>query len=276
MEKSLLAKLFSITLLCIFMCIGEARAQNGVFTINDVPLYAESNNLFNAETEALNRGVVESFKDLVRRISLVNQHWKIANIRTENIMPAVKDIKIRDERKTAFSYRAIADITFDERAIKSILGRAGFQFLTTYSPVMLVVPVLYKGKQAVIWEDEEWMSAWGNMPNTFGLLKLSYLMGDLSDEMLLDPKLVASAKFAYFKNIMNKYNATELIIAVGSYSGNKFKVGLSHLSENDDKFKLLEYKFKSEVNLEEFYEGVAKDVLQNMDTYFKLYDSFDD
>lgn len=274
MEKSLLAKLFSITMLCIFMWGEEAAAQNEVFVMMDVPLYAESNNLFNAKTEAIDIGITESFKNLVRRVALTSQHWKIANIKADSIMSAVKDVTLKNERKTAFTYRGVADITFDERIVKGILSRAGFQYLTMYSPVQLVIPVLYKGGKFIIWEDEEWMSAWGNMPNTFGLLRLSYLMGDLSDEMMLDPKLATTAKLPYFKAVMQKYNATEVIIAVGSYSGNKFNISLKHLSASDDKSKLFEYKFKSEVNLEEFYEGVAKDSLETMDTYFKQYDSF--
>ncbi len=297
-EKTLLAKLFSLLLLHIFVYADDASAQNRdflklasgsmaaevesprksneVFIITDIPLYAGSNNLFNAETEAVDRGIIESFQSLVHRVSLAHQDWKIKDIKLASIMSAIKDIKIRDERKTAFTYSATGDFTFDEHIVKSILSRAGFQYYTSYSPVFIVIPVVEKDGEFLIWEDDEWMSAWGNMPNIVGLLKLNYLLGDLSDEVLLDPKLVATAKLPYFKKIMQKYNAQEILIVVGTYSGSKFKVMLRHLSDNNDKSKLIEHKFRSEINLEEFYENIAKDTLQIMDTYYKKYDSFDE
>ncbi|MCE2992410.1 MAG: DUF2066 domain-containing protein [Candidatus Jidaibacter sp.] len=276
-EKTTLAKIFSVTLFFLWAQIAVAQdstVQNEVFRVVDVRIKAESNDLENAESEAVRQGIQDAFKILLFRLCTDDQKWKIEHTNISNVFNFVKQTTIRDERKTAFKYMATMDIVFDEGAVKNFLGKNGFKYFTMYSPVQLVIPILKKNEKYVIWEDEEWMSAWGEMPSELGLLKLVYLMGDLEDNLILTPKTAADAKFPYFQKILQKYKAEEVILAIGFYADDKFKITLRHLSSIDDKSKTAEYKFKSEVNTEEFYHNIAQNSLKEMDSYYKSYDSF--
>ncbi|MDF3048091.1 MAG: hypothetical protein K0R73_1209 [Candidatus Midichloriaceae bacterium] len=276
-EKTVLAKIFSITLVFLWAQIALAQAsneQNKAFKVVDISIQADSNDLSNAEAEAVLKGTLDAFKTLLFRLCTNDQKWKIENAPIRNVFDFVKKTSIRDERKTAFRYMATMDVVFDEAAVKNFLGRNGFKYFISYSPVQLVIPIVKKDEKYMIWEDEKWMDSWGEMPNELGLLKLAYLMGDLGDTLILNPKAAAEAKFPYFQKALEKYNAEEVVLIIGAYEGDKFKVTLQHLSSTDNGSKTMEYNVIPKSNIEAFYQSVANDALQEIDNYFKSYDTF--
>ena len=275
-EKDWLAKLFSLILLNVFFAVNVAQADPSLFMVEDVPIYAESMNLFDAKIEALDVATEDSFGVLLNRLLPRHLHWRVKNL-SDKAFSSVDEVKIKDERMTAFTYSAKADISFRDKNVKKILNREGIFFVSKYSLPQLLIPVLFKDLRYSIWDDNDWEEIWGNIPNTFGLLQFKFMLGDLNDQANLDPLALTGDKlnFDYFASTLAKYGASEAVIVIGRHGKDKFEVTLKHLSQNASNVTTTVYDYSpSSQNYREFYQKVATESLWVLDSYYKNHNKF--
>lgn len=276
-NKFILAKLFYAILTVCFALQAHASGQeDNIFFVENVNVYAESDTLDNAKREAMNAGTYKAFRTLLERLLPMENYWKIDNIEQSKAFDSMKSVNTTFERMTSSSYRATVDFMFDEKRIKGLLNRMGIYYIDSYSPQTLLIPILFDGKRYDIWENESWSEAWGEMPIKFGLMRLNYTIGDLSDTELVDPAKIFTSKFSDNSAVMKHYQSEEMILVLAKQEKSKLNVSVRFLTSTSDKTKQMYFAIKSNINEQEFYKEVATEILQAADSFYKRYDDLAD
>jgi hypothetical protein len=248
---------------------GTSTIHNEVFVIRNVEVSASSTDNYNAKIEAVNQGIKESYSTMLKRILPAKDHWRIENMRFDEIYQTVSDVRLQHERITALSYKAVADIYYDQEALKKLLYSQGVFFISQYSDEYLVVPVLCHGEKCWTSYDEKWDDAWGNLPLYYGLLKLKYLLHDLNDETLFDYANSMSATLDQFKGLQERYGTRQFILIKADVRDEGFTVNVRHLSPDADTIFNTFYRLQDQDSTWDLYHKMALDTLDEMDTFYK-------
>ena len=247
--------------------------ENDVFLINDVDIYAESDNLENAKNEAYNSGTKQAFSKLMERMLPKEQWWKVDDISKQKAHLALQDTYIINERMTSHSYMAKIAFQFNSVEVKKILQRAGTFYYDKYSVPHLMIPILKKGDNFVIWQDSNWNAAWDDRPSRIGLFSYVYLMDDINDiDLLKKPESFLEMRLYKFVPILERYGAEGVVVILGEMIGDQLKLIIRIASRSSDTIRTFSYDRDPNIDDEEFYKNVASDALQKIDSIYKGYD----
>lgn len=265
-----------ISVLAVF-CMSEiCKAEDGnddVFFVNDVDIYAESDNLENAKNEAYNSGTKQAFSKLMERMLPKEQWWKVNDITKQKAHLALKETYVIHERMTSHSYRGKIAFQFNEVEVKKILQRAGTFYYDKYSVPHLLIPVIKKENDFLIWQDTNWNSAWDDRPSRIGLFSYVYLMDDINDvDLLKKPDSFLQMRLYKFVPILERYGAEGIVLVIGETIEDKLKLTIRIASRNSDTIRTFSYDRDPNIDDEEFYKNVASDALQKIDSIYKGYD----
>jgi hypothetical protein len=245
------------------------------FVVKDVEVYAESDSLDNANREAVNEGTKEAFDILLRRLMPSPMHWKIDNIKKDGIYDLVEDRETSKERMTARSYMGTISFTFSENEVKNLLNRMGANYAEKYGIKTLVVPVLKMGGEYTLWGENDWSSAWGQMPIDLGLSKFTYALGDLQDYDDIQPQTIMKKQYRDYVPVLNRYGADQLLFILAEELNTVFEVKLRLLSFKND-VTLWTIQDKAEAILDEdIYRSLGYAILTMFDDYYKGMNLFD-
>lgn len=266
-EKNYLAKIF---LIIIFAALhySYAHALTDVFAVRNQDIKSESVNLFDARLVAEEQGTKDSFEILLKRLLPKEDYHKINNLKDESYR-TILDVVILDERMTAFDYSAKANFIFNKQKVKKVLNERGIFFNDKRMASSLVIPVLCEDNNCTIWDEDDWIDVWDNMPKYLGMLQLKYTMGDLDDETSINPALSIKAKHEYFAKILKKYNASNVILVICNVNGDNFTIDIKCIDEA--KIDSYTFKLNANGNRKQFYQTLADECLWKIDSYYKNY-----
>lgn len=272
-NKSFLAKIFyALFAISIAHSALSYDQEDNVFLVENVKIYAESDDLDNARIEAMNNGTKAALRILLERLLPMENYWKIDNLDISNASDTVRSKHVTFERMTATSYRGTVDFLFDEKLVKRILNRMGIYYVDQFSPQTLVIPVLHDGKTYDVWGNDAWYEAWGEMPVRLGLMRFNYTIGDLSDTQLIDARKIFTSKYSDDAAILKKYESEDMVLVLASIEKTKLNVAIRFLTKDRDKTKRLTFTIDSSVNEQDFYKEIALQVLEAADSFYKKYD----
>ncbi len=246
------------------------------FDVDGVEIYAESDSLDNARREAVNKGTQEAFVILLKRLIPSSMHWKIDNIKRDQIFDLVSDTKVIKERMTSKTYMATISVSFKPEEIRNILNKIGANYAGEYALSALVIPILNIDGNYQIWGDNEWAKAWGQMPLVIGLSKYSFAMGDLEDDADIDQLQVMKEPFSHYKKILEKYHADQIIFVMTKELNTAFDTSVRIVSQDDDVTLHSMQKFNSKTGDADLYKNFALNILTKIDDYYKGVNPFDE
>jgi hypothetical protein len=253
-----------------------AFASDDPFVVEGVEVYAESDTLDNAKRDAVNKGTVEAFDTLLKRLMPSSMHWKIDNVKKDQVFDLVKETKVIKERMTSKTYMATISITFANDGIKNILNRMGANYAEEYAISTLVIPILQVEEEYYIWGDNDWAKAWGQMPISLGLSKFSYAMGDLEDDADVDQLQVMKEPITHYKRLLHKYNADQIMFIMVKELNTAFDVKIRIISLDDDVTLHSLQKISGKQDKPELYKNLGMNLLTKVDDYYKGINPFDE
>ncbi len=271
----MLKQVLSIFIIIFASHQGLANEMNP-FDVDGVEVYAESDSLDNARRDAVNKGTEEAFETLLKRLMPSSMHWKIENIKRDQIFDLVKETKVVKERMTSKTYMATVNISFKAEDIKNILNRLGANYASEYALSTLVIPILQIENEYYIWGDNDWAKAWGQMPINLGLSKFSYSMGDLEDDAEIDQLQVMKEPISKYKRLLEKYKADQILFISAKELNTAFDVYLRLISLDDDVTLHSLQKIDNKQDKATLYKNLATNLLTKVDDYFKGVNPFDE
>ncbi len=265
-----------LSVLILFFYVAPVMASDDPYLMEHIEIYAESDSLDNAKRDAVNKGTTEAFDLLLKRLMPSAMHWKIDNIKKDQIFDLVKETSVIKERMTSKSYMATINILFSNDGIKNILNRIGANYAEEYALTSLVIPILQKDDEYFIWGDNEWAKAWGQMPISIGLSKFSYAMGDLEDDAEIDQLEVMKEPITKYKRIMQRYNADQIMFVFAKELNTAFDIKIRIISIDDDVTLHSLQKISGDQDKINIYKNTALTLLTKVDDYYKGVNPFDD
>lgn len=183
---------------------------------------ARSDAFLEAETRAL--------ESVLRRQTPERAEAILSQLDFNKIKKMVKNYEVKQEIKTATTYRGTLTITFEPEAISAMIGGriralpdpgiAPSKPLSTKeitTNTTLIVPVYDVAGNQMLWEtDNVWRKALNRAALEYGQNKVVMPTGDPKDTRELTLKKAYEGRYADFESIIKRYGTQEVLVLIAS------------------------------------------------------------
>lgn len=261
---------------CVFISVimlglSSAFAQTieDVYVIDDIKIYYEAENLQDAKMRAEEEAISKAFNILMNRILPRVSVWKVQLIEPEKIQKSALVATPTFERKTTETYMATFSVSFNSEKIRAILNKVGAVYYDKPAPQSLVIPIVDRGLKSIVWDNNiPELAAWNEAPIHLGISNFTYAEGDLMDIVLFSPDQSFEKPYAYFKDILDKYEAEQVILIKSSIHENEVINHIKLVKEDES----IDFMVASEYDQENPDMSLNKninEILQTIDDNYK-------
>ena len=202
------------TLLLLAVPQPAALATFEPFVVAPVTVDVTADSALAARTRALDAGQSLAWRLLLDRMTLEEDAVKVADVGVDDLSRLILGYEILKERTSDVRYLADLSVRFDRQATRKYLVEAGIPFAETRSRPVLVVPVLFGVKSAVLWEEPNpWRTAWQKTAVDQGLVPVVVPYGDLVDIATLSTLQAVRGDRAALTAIADRYGAVSVVVA---------------------------------------------------------------
>ncbi|WOI54651.1 DUF2066 domain-containing protein [Parvularcula sp. LCG005] len=237
-----------IFVLFAFLGVSQAQTRVAVFTVPEVPVYAEAETSAEAQRIAQDRGRRQAMDILLRRLT-AEEDWsylpdlsggmaavaeaselseldqaigsgkRVLTLSSADLPQLEEGFAIFDEKTSGKTYRARISYKFKPDAIRSLLQSANLPYSESQSRRSLVLPVLKTENDVYLWEtNNPWARAWLSRPLINELTPLILPVGDRQDVEAATAEDVVDLNTAALAPFVSRYSAPQVIVAVGQLS----------------------------------------------------------
>lgn len=246
-----------LVLIALVFAGASASAQD-VFTVPEVPVFAEAKTSAEAQELAREQGRKTALDLLLRRLVAEEDWIYLPTLSTGAYAPAFdraqdefsdyglsvtvkQPITLSDEQVQAFeqetnvfnekssgtTYRASITYRFKPDAIRNVLRSSSLPYSEEQAQEVMILPVLQTDNGVYLWEAKNpWARAWLERPLTNELTPMIMPRGDLIDTQAITAEEALNLNTANLRAFMERYNVGRLFVALG------------RLSEGDEQFRL--------------------------------------
>jgi|GEM_PF-3120159 hypothetical protein len=260
-----------------FAMLCETKAEDNLFASDTIEIYAEAEDLYSAKQAALEQGFRKAFLEILYRLYPYYYHERIAHLPEMDIKSLIKRYEITGERLNSDAYRANMVVYFDIDSLRRTLSGFGVVNKFSYSPVLLMLPVLCVSEKCDIWQNADWRQIWDQTPDNYGLLRTVYTIGDLGDiELLGKPSNFVDITFDSISNLLLRYQADEAVILLTYYDKSETRVRIIHISPRMRNNYYMHYKFEIDSEDADNFNFLSQDLLKRLDAKWKGVNMFMD
>ncbi len=230
------------------LSVGLARAEapnSAVFTVPQVPVYAEADTAAAAQQRAQDQGRRRAMDLLLRRLT-AEADWEylptLARGRAPNASGAIPELgfdvqyvakvpvqltaadlpqleegfAIFDEKTSGTTYRAKITYRFKPAGVRQVLEAANLPYSEAQAREALIIPVLETAEGLYLWEtNNPWARAWLARPLMNELTPLRLPVGDQLDVEAMTAQSAKALNVNAFAPVAQRYNAQQVILAHG-------------------------------------------------------------
>jgi hypothetical protein len=237
---------------------GAARAQSqnaAVFTVPEVPVYAEADTAAAAQRLAQEQGRRRAMDLLLRRLT-AEEDWvylptlaadrpaeaasavpdmaeeayvpemaegsygitakRAVQVQAEDLTAIEEGFAIFDEKTSRTTYRARITYRFKPSAVRSLLETANLPYSEAQARRALILPVLQTENGVYLWEAKNaWARAWLARPLNNELTPLILPNGDSRDIQMAPIEEVRALSPEVLAELAERYNTQQIILALG-------------------------------------------------------------
>ena len=228
---------------------GRAAAQDraAVFTVPQVPVFAEAENAARAQTLAQDRGRREAMDILLRRLTAKEDWPYLPRLASDEPAPAAAGVPQMDdelpgavvvkqpvavtpddlprielsfapfgEKTSPTTYRAQVTYRFSPDAVRALLQEARLPYSEQQTRRALVLPLLETDQGLYLWEAKNpWARAWLARPLTGELTPLVLPRGDAADVDAITAAEARSFDQEGLRTLASRYGVPQVIVALG-------------------------------------------------------------
>ena len=249
--------------------ISKARSKNPYIITNifasaeeDIPSESKKISTIKANRIAFmvllkNLGIEESFADQVS---------------DEQIANTIYDTKIVDEVVSGNYYSAKFNISFLKSTVSELISKIDTKgiakkLIAEGEEIFLVIPVQVENKRQILWEANNlWRKSFHQVVNISNTKNVIIPKGDYRDFVSVNLNTIKNIDFANFSSILNRYNATTIIVAYFEYDKIENKVNLTLDSINTSEIVRNHLSFVNSKKLSKngLYAEVAQKLMQHI------------
>ncbi|WGF86912.1 DUF2066 domain-containing protein [Marinivivus vitaminiproducens] len=167
-----------------------------------------------AQNEAVAAGHRDGLMMLLRRLTPEDYHARLPRVGTGEAETYVASYGVESEQRSSTRYIASLSVSYLEEPVRQLLRGARIPFTDAGAPPRVLVP-LYDGPEgAALWEGANpWRSAMATQAQRGGLVAYTLPLGDLEDQIALDPARAAAMDTAGLDALKQRYATDTAIVA---------------------------------------------------------------
>ena len=148
------------------------------------------------------------------RITLPNDKQKILAISIDEIKSLVQGYEVVREKVSPVRYLANITVAFNPELVRGIFLDNGVPFAETPSLPILLIPIYETNGVSQLWDGPNpWRDVWKDSAFDNSLLPIIVPSGDFEDIKYLSASQAINGNLSQFETIMEKYDATKVIVA---------------------------------------------------------------
>ena len=210
------SKYLYLFILLLYCCLGRSAEvdANQVFKIENIEVDETADTAIAARDQALENSQREAWKLLVSRITLPNDKQKILAISIDEIKSLVQGYEVVREKVSPVRYLANITVAFNPELVRGIFLDNGVPFAETPSLPILLIPIYETNGVSQLWDGPNpWRDVWKDSAFDNSLLPIIVPSGDFEDIKYLSASQAINGNLSQFETIMEKYDATKVIVA---------------------------------------------------------------
>lgn len=240
-----------ILLVFVLFFSAQAWSSDRVFTVPEVPVFAQAKSSAQARTEARDQGRAVAFDLLLRRL-VAEEDWIYLPQLSRNLPAAAspemfgdgldleltseparrvkmpikmdpnglrsleQETNVFDEKSSGTTYRASITYRFKPDAVRSLLQGASLPYSEEQAREAMVLPVLKTRNGVYLWEAKNpWARAWLDQPLAHELTPFVLPRGDIVDIEAITADEALNLDTARLRAFAERYDVARLMLAVG-------------------------------------------------------------
>lgn len=267
---------------CLFFIIHSKNCHadvNNPFKINNIYVSANTGDLVDSKSIAIERGVKEALIKLILDLVATHSHediTRIANcLKTQEFSRnIVQDYAIKSERMTSRAYSASIDFIFSPNSVRDIMNTCGIQYASVSSGETLLLPLIYEKDTYRLIDDESDKildEAFNNISNDIGLIHIKkFSNNSIFDATEVDLSSFINGTYKDITEILKRYGCqSAIVLAFKDYNKKSISVEVRITRKNEEYHDSFRYNIKPGESRQMFLSRVIDSLLKNADLIWK-------
>lgn len=272
MQRQLLFHCYSLFLygvLCVFGAPAFAYDQvQDLYVVSDVVVDSRGSDAAEAKKQGLKQAQEDALFVLLKRITPIEFHYHLADLPVDDVASMVRKIEIEDEKITSARYRARVALSFSSEYVNAMLRDNAIPYAASKAPSLLVIPIYYQGKRALLWEsDNMWKQAWDVYENASVFIDYQLPLGDLQD-LHYNVNDFRSVNYRDVTALLERYGAEDLLVLYAKERDDRVSIEMRMLGL-DKEFHHSLTVFKGNADMDEVLHQAVSDVLLKVENRWK-------
>lgn len=201
-----------------WLCAGLAPAawaqSEESFTVRGIQVDVTAASAAAARDQAIVEGQRKAFDQLLLNLATAEDVARLRPLDDNTIGNMVLDFQVESESVSTVRY--IGELAFRFRAapVQQYLEQGGASYAVGASRPALVLPVLTRDGQSLLWDDgNDWLAAWSGTAVDGTLVSFVVPLGDLTDLGAIDAARALDGDAAALQMMTARYGAGDVIVA---------------------------------------------------------------
>tara|TARA_B100000989_G_scaffold115763_1_gene85189 strand:+ start:31576 stop:32718 length:1143 start_codon:yes stop_codon:yes gene_type:complete len=251
--------------------------NSNIYLIKDIEVIIEDKEELIARGIALNEAFEKSFNKLLKKLVSDENFRKIKYNDQFDLIPFIKDYKIKNEEFFDSKYTVLIDVNFYEEKISIYLDSFKLNKSNLVSEDFLVLPVYSELKNLYLWEKKnKWYSDLINEYDNQSLLNLYFPEQNFLNNFIASPKEIIQKKSDKLSKILSKFKKNSGIIifleeVYDPYLENfKSNIFLTQFTKDKlENIKIIDSRLKNIVSKTSQRELLAKYTIEELNAWWK-------
>ncbi|WP_421862911.1 DUF2066 domain-containing protein [Parvibaculum sp.] len=214
--------------------ISGSAAAADVFTVRGVHVDKTAESATAARSAAQAEGQRLALTSMMKKLTLPDDWGSLPDVDDATAQNAVRGFQVASEKTSSTRYIADMIVSFQPEAVRRLLRGAGLPFAETQARPALLLPVLRRGGELVLWEESNpWRDAWASLRPADELAPLMLPIGEIMEMNSVPAETAISnteeAKAA-LAGLAANYGTAEVVVAEATLSadGGSLEVKVTH------------------------------------------------
>ncbi len=192
---------------------GWAQSEES-FTVRGVQVDVTADSAVAARDQALIAGQRKAFDQLLLTLATAEDVARLPPLDDNSISDMILDFQVESESVSAVRYIGEFAFRFRATAVQQYLEQGGATYAVGATRPALVLPVLTRDGQSLLWDEgNDWLAAWSRSSVDGTLVSFVVPLGDLTDLAAIDAARALDGDTAALQAITARYGAGDVIVA---------------------------------------------------------------
>lgn len=266
---------FRLWCAALLLATGFAASASAadIFTVRGIHVDKTAESATAARAAAQAEGQRLALTAMMRKLTLPEDWPSLPEVDDATAQNAVRGFQVASERTSSTRYIAEMIVSFQPEAVRRLLRGANIAFGETQARPALLLPVLNRDGQPVLWEDDNpWRGAWASLEPGDEMTPLILPIGEIMEINAVPAATALSGSeeaLAALTGLAANYGANEVIVAEATPGDTGLRVTLTRRGGIGASEPLTGTYERQDRELADVMKTAAADMLNSLSTQWK-------